>query len=466
MVLLHGRHRGHRDDPKTRKERLLEAKRLCPSRRTGVMMLLLLLVAVSSLHLNSGFLSMPLRADARRAQSARFASSTREPPRMSWQAALHMMRRSSHKYVVVDVKNGLGNRLRAMASARAVAAALGRPMLLVWQPDLHCNCSFQKMFQSSDPMVSFLDEEIPQANLSSAEFQKYNYMRPEPGAIKDEYVRINGRLHLYFKSAFIMNHPHGKWRHAQRYVQKLVPVPEVSRRIIADSTMVGLHIRNVFDAPRDEATSRNTVGSKAMEGAKAEYGAEGARQLLTWRKASHWSNFVSQVQALMREHGYKNPGMARAPLHFYLAADTAEAYIGLQQRFPSRILFTQRNCSDQRCDYRDCTGMIYSLIDMMNLARTRLILGSGWSSYSEVAAYMGGDGSGNPVPMLMAGRDFGQIVDRGQVQADSILGDEQRYLADANPFNISALQQYWPKPFGWDGPPTLLEPQSFVGMPT
>lgn len=32
-----------------------------------------------------------------------------------------------------------------------------------------------------------------QTNLSSSEFQKYNYMRPEPGAIKDEYVRINPR---------------------------------------------------------------------------------------------------------------------------------------------------------------------------------------------------------------------------------------------------------------------------------
>ena len=30
-----------------------------------------------------------------------------------------------------------------------------------------------------------------------------------------------------------------------------------------------------------------------------------------------------------------------------------------------------------RCDFRDCEGMRYSLIDMLNLARTRLILGSG-----------------------------------------------------------------------------------------
>lgn len=53
--------------------------------------------------------------------------------------------------------------------------------------------------------------------------------------------------HLYFKSAFIMNHAKGRWRNAQRFVKKLVPVPEVARRLVADKKMIGLHIRNVFD---------------------------------------------------------------------------------------------------------------------------------------------------------------------------------------------------------------------------
>ena len=46
---------------------------------------------------------------------------------------------------------------------------------------------------------------------------------------------------------------------------------------------------------------------------------------------------------------------------------------------------------------------------MLNLGRTKLILGSAWSSYSEVAAYIGG-AHGRPVPILMAGRDFGEVV--------------------------------------------------------
>ena len=54
--------------------------------------------------------------------------------------------------------------------------------------------------------------------------------------------------------------------------------------------------------------------------------------------------------------------------------------------------------------------MVYSLVDMMNLARTRTILGSGYSSYSEVAARMGGTWGGRGLPILMAGKDFGDTI--------------------------------------------------------
>mmetsp|Transcript_13793 Transcript_13793/g.29888 ORF Transcript_13793/g.29888 Transcript_13793/m.29888 type:complete len:436 (-) Transcript_13793:122-1429(-) len=331
------------------------------------------------------------------------------PRTPAWVTALELMRRSEQKYVVVDVKNGLGNRLRALASAMAVAAELRRPVLLIWMADLHCNCSFRKMFDT--PLqFALLEEEMPKQNLTEAEFQVYNYMRPEPGAVKDAPISPDPKRHLYFKSAFLMNHKFGGWTYAQREIQRLTPVIEVRERLVSDKGMVGLHVRNVFDAPRDAATNRSTVGTAAVQGAQKEYGVDGTRQLLQWRKASHWTNFVPRIISLLREHGFRHPkGLAQPPLRFYLAADAEDAYAGLIKRFPNRLLFTRRQCSAERCDFRDCTGMIFSLADMFNLARTRLILGSGWSSYSEVAAYMGGR-QGKPVPMLMAGRDFGYIV--------------------------------------------------------
>jgi hypothetical protein len=44
--------------------------------------------------------------------------------------------------------------------------------------------------------------------------------------------------------------------------------------------MVGLHVRNIFDAPRDLATAKTALGKEAVRKAQREYGTEGARQLL------------------------------------------------------------------------------------------------------------------------------------------------------------------------------------------
>lgn len=95
-------------------------------------------------------------------------------------------------------------------------------------------------------------------------------------------------------------------------------------------------------------------------------------------------------------------------------------------------------------------ALLYSLVDMMNLARTRLILGSGYSSYSEVAAHMGG-ARGKPLPILMAGRDFGKLVARWGARRplptppshhSGALSDRD-FVPELRP----VVQHYWPKPF-------------------
>ena len=98
--------------------------------------------------------------------------------------------------------------------------------------------------------------------------------------------------------------------------------------------------------------------------------------------------------------------------------------------------------------------MVYSLVDLMNLARTKLILGSGYSSYSEVAAQMGGE-RGIGMSILMAGRDFGSIVERrrsrrsraaaagGEVSTD-LAGYERDAIEETNAVSV---QRYWPRPF-------------------
>ena len=206
----------------------------------------------------------------------------------NWRGALAFLRRSKKRYVIIDAKNGLGNRLRALASAMSVAESLDRPVLLIWMPDLHLNCSIASMFAQPLPFA-LLEVEIPRPFLSSGSFQFYNYMRPEPGAVKDEPVDVDPDRHLFFRSAFVMNHPLGSWLSGgpQQQIRRLKPSAQVERLLVADRAMVGLHVRNVFDAPRDSESNVTTEGKSAMEGAQKEYGEEGTQKLLQWRRASH-----------------------------------------------------------------------------------------------------------------------------------------------------------------------------------
>ena len=58
-------------------------------------------------------------------------------------------------FLIVRVMHGLGNRLRTLASARAVAEATGRRLAICWSADLHLNATFEELFEPSFSAETF-----------------------------------------------------------------------------------------------------------------------------------------------------------------------------------------------------------------------------------------------------------------------------------------------------------------------
>ena len=292
----------------------------------------------------------------------------------SWPDLLAALQRSvKQRYVVVHVQYGLGNRLRALASAMAVAAATERPLVVIWPRDAHCNCSFRALFDESRFAVLELDgggldaqRMVWNAVLTdSASFVATSYMR-EDGVEKDSDRAwlpplVDANKHLFVKTAYRLAHPRAEWSFAAWQLHSLTPRPEIARLLIATSDMVGVHVRSVVDAG-------------------APYGTTPATTQREWRRKGSWPSFVDR--------------MAREPREtlFYLAADSQEAYDGLEAAFPGRTMRTARACPAARgagCEARDAASIRAALVDMLNLARTQRILGSGFSSFSEVARFYG-----------------------------------------------------------------------------
>ena len=72
-------------------------------------------------------------------------------PRLAQLLDLYREKGRCRPVLTVHVCNGLGNRMRALASACSVAAASGRHLHVVWGPDQHCDAAFDEVLPGVSP---------------------------------------------------------------------------------------------------------------------------------------------------------------------------------------------------------------------------------------------------------------------------------------------------------------------------
>lgn len=317
-----------------------------------------------------------------------------------WNATLAVLRRASVRpHVVVDVRFGLANRLRGLASAMALAASERRPLAVAWMADEHVSCSIGDLMVPPLPFA-LVDAPAPLEAFAAEpqRFQVVSYMPgyTDPYAPKDAYGADTSRQwlatdrsrHLVVRTAYQLRHLRARWDYASHQLKRLRPVALVAAQLVADASMVGVHVRSVVDALSDDLGANRTALLTAM------------------RKRSAWSAFVSRMAA------------EDAHTRFFVAADSEEAIEQLSLAFPGRVVRTQRPaCASggggrgARVDLdRGCCALHHALADLYNLAHTRRILGSAWSSFTEVAGfYSPQDWTGlseSKVPIELVGKDF------------------------------------------------------------
>lgn len=294
------------------------------------------------------------------------------------------------RILFVHCMHGLGNRLRALGSALAFARTSNRIPVVIWESDAHIAADFNALFNTSDMVV--LKKFIPtwplhdhhKYDYSWNHFLFYNYMEMEPKAVKGELIVNEKSKHIYYKGAYILEAPEYTWWDADNEeLRKLQPVQKVTERLkeLKDeglSSAIGVHIR-----------SRTLTFDIKNVDFNQEYGSDAATTMEHWRSQSSYRNFVSEMKRIIREEDKDS--------QFYIATDTWEVIPRMEALFPGRILSTNRTCDD-----RDSECVKYAVIDMYALSSTRKLLGSNWSSYTEMAERLGG------LKAKLAGLDFGE----------------------------------------------------------
>ncbi len=276
----------------------------------------------------------------------------------------------------IDAQHGLGNRLRAMASAAAIAEATGRELIVIWQADAHCGCAYDDLFRRGGAVLS----EGFAAEAPGFGITLYNYMEVEPGSAKDAPILLGGLGDAYLRSAYPLVHPASTWETENRALARFVPNEVVMDLVHRGGPPPALSVHIRMEGGR---------GAEHLAYESAEnWTAEAHRDIDHWRRRSHYSYFLARIDQLVAE------GRADS---IFLATDTPEVQDRLAQRYGARLATLSRPATD-----RSVVAMAHALADALLLSRAPRLLGSTWSSFTELAARL----AQQPIEVELSGRDF------------------------------------------------------------
>ena len=278
--------------------------------------------------------------------------------------------------IFIDAQHGLGNRMRAIASAGAIAEATNRELVIIWAPDAHCDCTYEDLFFPDGAVLSQGFAE--QAQSMGMNF--YNYMQIEPGAVKDAPIVMGAFQDTYLRSASPLVSPFSTWKRENAWIPNLKP-NAVVRALVSS-------VRNPNDLSIHIRMQGGTDAEHLAYESASNWTAEAHEQIDYWRKRSHYRHFLPRVDQLIAE------GSANS---MFLAADTPEVYAAFEARYGNQVTWLPRPMSD-----RSAQSLVYAMADAILLSRAPRKLGSTWSSFSELAARL------SPATMRveLSGRDF------------------------------------------------------------
>lgn len=258
----------------------------------------------------------------------------------------------------IEAQHGLGNRMRAVGSAAAIAEATGRELVVVWPLDVHCEAEFGSLFE---PNVAIEERAFLEAAESSGA-TVLNGMETGPNASKGCALELLEGKDAYVRSAYVINHPASHWKAENAALRKaLIPLPEILD-MAHKQVDVALHIRmETAGGAFDEATN---------------WSASGHAEILHWRAQSHYQKFVDRLDDLLAD----DPSISA-----FLAADQNETLDFFRRRYGAIVSGTEIRSDQSSGKDRSRNAQKQALADLLSLSRSKRFLASPWSSFSEVA---------------------------------------------------------------------------------
>jgi hypothetical protein len=198
------------------------------------------------------------------------------------------------------------------------------------------------------------------------------------GGKKDERIELLTGKNLYLRGNCVFNSEFSSWDLENSYLKGLVPSKDVLNLIkdLDTSNFIGVHIR--------------MEGAKGLDSAyekpDGNWTKEEHELLNSWRLKSHYVNFIKRLD---RSDVINNK--------IFLATDRKENYEYVLNNYGDRVSYLKRDIFD-----RSREQIIYALADAILLSKCNRLIGSGWSSFTELALRL----SKNYTNIEQSGIDF------------------------------------------------------------
>ncbi|KAI9142852.1 hypothetical protein BKA69DRAFT_1065030 [Paraphysoderma sedebokerense] len=293
-------------------------------------------------------------------------NSVRYPTTAKILSQIYSPKRLNHLgYFIIHVQHGLGNRIRSYISAKSIAERTGRKLIVIWEPDVHCFAEFYDIFGAETN-----ETVLKEFNLNwfkEKNFRLFNYFEWE-GGTKNELIDANISKDIYVKSSFKLVSVQSK-QSAEDQILRSLPYSDMVSAIIKNwlnthnltretiGTYVGVHIRMISNITEDVG-NLSPLETKVM------------KEAVPYRQNCNYSSFITNLSSF--------PPTTK----FFVAIDKTQHIEDLENKFPRRIKYIDRgNCAVDRSV--ECVQ--YAMSDLIVLGWTKKVIGSRWSSFSEIA---------------------------------------------------------------------------------
>lgn len=259
--------------------------------------------------------------------------------------------------LIIQPSGGLCNRIRVINSGYRLARERREKLLILWNCNHELNCPFHLLYQ---PVSEFKITNIHSvADPRKLFYQKTarNYLtnddilahRADNGCLTPSYVQsLKGNTYIFTWESFYPSEDYHLFR----------PIASLQTRIDQFTSnfgphCVGVHIRRTDNQP--------AIGKSSTDA------------------------FLTTMHQELLEH---------PDTQFYLATDDPTEESLIRETFPGHILSNQNRCL--RRDTKE--GIQDALLDLYCLASTQKIIGSYFSSFTDIAADM------HKIPKIIAGQ--------------------------------------------------------------